>query len=169
MIAAFALCVFLAASSAHAEYAERGKFVLAPSGALDIGLYGYANPALLSYVEGLEQGVAWSDSSSVHRAGLGRSYCPRPRLERPTRRTVRPRRPNRGPRSGHRASQRKNRAVGGRDLRTDGAPSAQAVFARVFYARACWASPHSPPPNSTTCNFVSSTMGCLCCWFPSTM
>ena len=37
MIAAFALCVFLAASSAHAEYAERGKFVLAPSGALDIG------------------------------------------------------------------------------------------------------------------------------------
>lgn len=164
MIAAFALCVFLAASSAHAEYAERGKFVLAPSGALDIGLYGYANPALLSYVEGLEQGVAWSDSSSGHRAGLGRSYCPRPRLERPTRRAARPRRPNRGPRSGHRASQRKNRAVGGRDRRTDGAPPTQAVFACAY-----WASSRSPPPNSTTCNFVSSTMGCLCCWFPPTM
>ncbi len=70
MIAALSLCAFLAVSTAHAEYAERGEFALAPSGALDIGLYGYANPALLSYVEGLEQGFAWSDSSSVHSWGL---------------------------------------------------------------------------------------------------
>ena len=69
------LCCLLAASAANAQspfisYAERGEFALAPSGALDTGLYGYANPALLSYVEGLEQGVAWSDSSSVHAWGL---------------------------------------------------------------------------------------------------
>ncbi len=70
MIATLFLCAFLAVGPAHAEYAERTKFALAASGALDIGLYGYANPALLSYVEGLEQGVAWSDSSSVHSWGL---------------------------------------------------------------------------------------------------
>ena len=70
-----ALCCFLAASAVNAQspfisYAERREFALAPSGALDIGLYGYANPALLSYVEGLEQGVAWSDSNSTHSWGL---------------------------------------------------------------------------------------------------
>ena len=69
------LCCLLAASAVNAQspfisYAERAEFALAPSGALDIGLYGYANPALLSYVEGLEQGVAWSDSSSTHSWGL---------------------------------------------------------------------------------------------------
>ena len=41
-----------------------------PFGGLDIGLYGYANPALLSYVEGVEQGVAWSDSNSTQSWGL---------------------------------------------------------------------------------------------------
>ena len=68
-----ALCCLLAFGAAKAQslpYAERGEFALAAFGALDIGLYGYANPALLSYVEGLEQGVAWSDSSSVHSWGL---------------------------------------------------------------------------------------------------
>ena len=70
-----ALCCLLAFGAAKAQspfisYAERAEFALAPSGALDIGLYGYANPALLSYVEGLEQGVAWSDSSSTHSWGL---------------------------------------------------------------------------------------------------
>ena len=69
------LCCFLAANAASAQssfipYAERGEFALAPSGALDIGLYGYANPALLSYVEGVEQGVAWSDSNSTQSWGL---------------------------------------------------------------------------------------------------
>ena len=70
-----ALCCLLAFGAAKAQspfisYAERAEFALAASGALDIGLYGYANPALLSYVEGLEQGVAWSDSSSTHSWGL---------------------------------------------------------------------------------------------------
>ncbi len=74
------LCCLLAANAANAQspsYAERTALALAPSGALDIGLYGYANPALLSYVEGLEQGVAWSDSSSVHAWGL---FTAMPRL-----------------------------------------------------------------------------------------
>ena len=69
------LCCLLVASATNAQspfisYAERGEFALAAFGGLDMGLYGYANPALLSYVEGLEQGVAWSDSSSVHSWGL---------------------------------------------------------------------------------------------------
>ena len=76
------LCCLLAASAVNAQspfisYAERGEFALGPSGALDIGLYGYANPALLSYVEGLEQGVAWSDSSSTYSWGL---FTAAPRL-----------------------------------------------------------------------------------------
>ena len=69
------LCCLLAANAANAQspfisYAERGEFALAAFGGLDLGLYGYANPALLSYVEGLEQGFAWSDSSSTHSWGL---------------------------------------------------------------------------------------------------
>ncbi len=64
------LCCLLAVSTARAEYAERTELALAPSGALDLGLYGYANPALLSYVEGVEQGVAWTDSSSAHSWGF---------------------------------------------------------------------------------------------------
>ena len=69
------LCCLLAVNAANAQspfisYAERAEFALAPSGALGIGLYGYANPALLSYVEGVEQGVAWSDSSSTQSWGL---------------------------------------------------------------------------------------------------
>jgi protease-4 len=76
------LCCLLAANAANAQspfisYAERGELALAPSGALDIGLYGYANPALLSYVEGVEQGVAWSDSNSTQSWGL---FTAMPRL-----------------------------------------------------------------------------------------
>ena len=76
------LCYLLVANAVSAQspfisYAERTKFALAPSGALDIGLYGYANPALLSYVEGLEQGVAWSDSNSTQSWGL---FTAMPRL-----------------------------------------------------------------------------------------
>ena len=68
-------CCLLAASAVNAQspfisYAERAEFALAAFGGLDMGLYGYANPALLSYVEGLEQGFAWSDSSSTHSWGL---------------------------------------------------------------------------------------------------
>ena len=70
-----ALCCLLAFGAAKAQspfipYAERAEFALAPSGALDMGLYGYANPALLSYIEGVEQGVAWSDSNSTYSWGL---------------------------------------------------------------------------------------------------
>ena len=70
-----ALCFLLAFGAAKAQspfipYAERTEFALAAFGGLDTGLYGYANPALLSYVEGVEQGVAWSDSNSVHSWGL---------------------------------------------------------------------------------------------------
>ena len=69
------LCCLLAFGAAKAQspfisYAERAEFALAAFGGLDTGLYGYANPALLSYVEGVEQGVAWSDSSSTHSWGL---------------------------------------------------------------------------------------------------
>ena len=69
------LCCLLAFGAAKAQspfisYAERGEFALAAFGGLDTGLYGYANPALLSYVEGLEQGVAWSDSNSTSSWGL---------------------------------------------------------------------------------------------------
>ena len=69
------LCCLLAANAASAQspfisYAERTEFALAAFGGLDLGLYGYANPALLSYVEGLEQGVAWSDSNSTQSWGL---------------------------------------------------------------------------------------------------
>ncbi|MCY4605252.1 MAG: S49 family peptidase [Gemmatimonadetes bacterium] len=70
-----ALCCLLAFGAAKAQspfipYAERAEFALAAFGGLDTGLYGYANPALLSYVEGVEQGVAWSDSNSFHSWGL---------------------------------------------------------------------------------------------------
>ncbi len=75
------LCCLLAANAANAQspisYAERGEFALAAFGGLDIGLYGYANPALLSYVEGVEQGVVWSDSSATHSWGL---FTAMPRL-----------------------------------------------------------------------------------------
>ena len=76
------LCCLLAFGTAKAQspfipYAERGEFALAAFGGLDTGLYGYANPALLSYVEGLEQGVAWSDSSSIYSWGL---FTAMPRL-----------------------------------------------------------------------------------------
>lgn len=220
MIAAFALCAFLAASSAHAEYAERGKFALAPSGALDIGLYGYANPALASRagcsrfpsadarayrtdIRGASRSAAGAPvpaAAALPVAGIGWAGSPPPlcflrRLPQPARptrlagarpprssdrgpchqcfgpadqsgtrleaareaasnprpkrtsaatclrasassRADRPRRPDRRPRNGHRARQRKNRAVSGRDRRTDRAPAPQAVFARAFAAAA---------------------------------
>ncbi|MDE2813515.1 MAG: S49 family peptidase [Gemmatimonadota bacterium] len=70
-----ALCCLFTFGAAKAQspfipYAERAELALAAFGGLDLGLYGYANPALLSYVEGLEQGVAWSDSSSTYSWGL---------------------------------------------------------------------------------------------------
>ena len=84
------LCCLLAASAVNAQspfisYAERAELALAAFGGLDMGLYGYANPALLSYVEGVEQGVAWSDSSSNHSGGLFAAlllYCKTQHLSR---------------------------------------------------------------------------------------
>ncbi|MDE2706678.1 MAG: S49 family peptidase, partial [Gemmatimonadota bacterium] len=77
-----ALCCLLAFGAVKAQspfipYAERTEFALAAFGGLDMGLYGYANPALLSYVGGLEQGIAWSDSNSTQSWGL---FTAMPRL-----------------------------------------------------------------------------------------
>jgi len=50
----------VAAQTPFIPYAERSEFALtAPSG-LGTGLYGYANPALLNYVEHMETAFAWS-------------------------------------------------------------------------------------------------------------
>ncbi|MEE3259916.1 MAG: S49 family peptidase [Candidatus Latescibacterota bacterium] len=54
------------AQSPFISYAERSKFALAAPGGLDAGLYGYANPALLSYVEHMENVLAWSTASNRH-------------------------------------------------------------------------------------------------------
>ena len=118
------LCCLLAFGAAKAQspfisYAERGEFALAAFGGLDTGLYGYANPALLSYVEGLEQGVAWSDSSSTYSWGL---FTAAPRLgfgvgKRPPRPRVpswtQHRRPRLQPRSEHGMGKRAARSSSG--------------------------------------------------------
>ena len=64
-----ALYCILAIAPAEAQspfipYAERGEFALAAVGGLDTGLYGYANPALLNYVEHMENAFAWSTAAS---------------------------------------------------------------------------------------------------------
>ena len=57
-------CVFAIApadaQTSFIPYAERSEFSLAAVGGLDTGLYGYANPALLNYVERMENAFAWS-------------------------------------------------------------------------------------------------------------
>jgi len=50
------------AQSPFIPYAERSEFALAAPGGLNTGLYGYINPALLSYVEQMENVLAWSTS-----------------------------------------------------------------------------------------------------------
>ena len=54
------------AQSPFIPYAERSEFALAAPGGLDVGLYGYANPALLSYVEHMENVLAWSTAPNHH-------------------------------------------------------------------------------------------------------
>lgn len=51
--------------AAFAPYAERGQFLLETPGASQHGLYGYANPALLNYVERLENTVAFSTAPNT--------------------------------------------------------------------------------------------------------
>ena len=53
----------VAAQTPFIPYTERNEFTLAAPGALDTGLYGYANPALLTYVERLENAFAWSTTT----------------------------------------------------------------------------------------------------------
>ena len=52
--------VQLSAQSAFPSYAERGQFLLETPGASRHGLYGYANPALLNYVDRMENTLAFS-------------------------------------------------------------------------------------------------------------
>ena len=53
--------------SPFAPYAARTEFLLIPPGSTQGGLMGYANPALLNYVEQFESIFAWSDASSQRR------------------------------------------------------------------------------------------------------
>jgi protease-4 len=61
------LAVLLAASVCRATeipaYHSQNDFLLASPGALKVGLYGYANPALLKYVHQPDLMFAWSDQS----------------------------------------------------------------------------------------------------------
>ncbi len=68
VIRSLVLLVGLVVASAHgqaafAPYAARGQFLLEAPGASHYGLYGYANPALLNYVERLENTVAFSTAA----------------------------------------------------------------------------------------------------------
>jgi len=53
-------CLLPLRAGAYAPYASRSEFLLAPPGSQGAGLQGYANPALLSYAQGLETTLAWS-------------------------------------------------------------------------------------------------------------
>ncbi|MBI2506375.1 MAG: S49 family peptidase [Candidatus Latescibacteria bacterium] len=72
------LCLLPLSAQAFAPYASRSEFLLTPPGSLGTGLQGYANPALLSYAQGLETTLAWSGApaeqwgifSSFHRLGF---------------------------------------------------------------------------------------------------
>ena len=72
------LCLLPLSAQAFAPYASRSEFLLTPPGSLGTGLQGYANPALLSYAQGLEATLAWSGApdqqwglfSGFHRLGF---------------------------------------------------------------------------------------------------
>jgi len=65
---ALSLLLLLAAGgwgqSAFAPYAARTEFLLTSPGSMGPGLLGYANPALLNYVERPEAVFAWSDAAT---------------------------------------------------------------------------------------------------------
>jgi protease-4 len=59
------------AQSTFTPYHDRNDFLLASPGALKFGLYGYDNPALLSYVRQPDILVTWNDGADpMHRWGL---------------------------------------------------------------------------------------------------
>ncbi len=58
------ICLLPLSAQAFAPYASRGEFLLTPPGSQGAGLQGYANPALLSYAQGLETTLAWSGASA---------------------------------------------------------------------------------------------------------
>ena len=60
VLCALLVALPVAAQTPFIPYAERSEFILAAPGALDAGLYGYVNPALLTYVERMENVFAWS-------------------------------------------------------------------------------------------------------------
>lgn len=83
------LCLLPLPARAFAPYASRSEFLLAPPGSQGTGLQGYANPALLSYAQGLETTLAWSGApqgqwgifSSFHRLGFAAVHQQEPRRE----------------------------------------------------------------------------------------
>ncbi len=60
VLCALLVALPVAAQTPFIPYAERSEFILAAPGALDAGLYGYVNPAILTYVERMENVFAWS-------------------------------------------------------------------------------------------------------------
>jgi protease IV len=81
IVAIFLLGTPLAAAPPFAPHAERAKFHLAPGGAVGTGAHGYANPALLNYVDGTAGTLAWSEGgddwasfNAIGRLGFGRIH-----------------------------------------------------------------------------------------------
>ena len=52
------------AQSTFAPYYERNSFLFTSPGALKFGLYGYDNPALLSYVHQPDLLITWNDAGN---------------------------------------------------------------------------------------------------------
>jgi protease-4 len=67
----FVLAASLVAQTTFAPYSERNSFLLASPGAMKFGLYGYDNPALLSYIHQPDLLVTWTGSRTpTNRWGL---------------------------------------------------------------------------------------------------
>jgi protease IV len=70
-IIVFSICYAAVAQSNVTPYYDRNDFQLASPGALKFGLYGYDNPALLSYLRHPDLLVTWNDGADpTHRWGL---------------------------------------------------------------------------------------------------
>ncbi|MGY8824630.1 MAG: S49 family peptidase [Candidatus Latescibacterota bacterium] len=68
------------AQSAFPSYATRGRFLLGTPASSGNGLYGYANPALLNYVEQLENTVAFSSNPEGTEQGQWGLFSAAPHL-----------------------------------------------------------------------------------------
>jgi len=78
LIIAISIYCAAAAQSSVTPYYGRNDFLLASPGALKFGLYGYDNPALLSYLRYPDLLVTWNDGTDpTHRWGLfaAGSHC----------------------------------------------------------------------------------------------